>query len=86
MGVGRDRAGYQEEEKRRGVGGNRTHDEGFADPCLSTWRRRRTADTFRVEDSTRSRYLVNPYLHFERRVKLNLDRALKPVFLIRGEV
>src|SRR5581483_1467211 len=24
-----------------GDGGNRTHDEGFADPCLATWPRRR---------------------------------------------
>src|SRR5688500_20070492 len=33
--------------KDRGDGGNRTRDKGFADPCLTTWRRRRGASRAR---------------------------------------
>jgi hypothetical protein len=29
------------ERSSGGDGGNRTHDKGFADPCLTTWPRRR---------------------------------------------
>ena len=56
----------------RGDDGNRTHGEGFADPCLATWRRRQmndsTPQSYANQDDLSIKHVAS--VHFKLEAKL----------------